>query len=140
MTLGLRSRSAGMTLLELLVAIAIMAMALGMLYRAVGGSAHTAAAVAQRQQALLIAQSLLWANADLPAQGWQEDGQSNGYQWSVRTAPYATAVQRSVPAATPLQELRVTVSWLDEGQAHSLQLATLVAQRPPPATAAGITK
>jgi len=131
-------RCEGVTLLELLVAVAIMAMALGMLYRAVGGSARAVATVLQQEQALSIAQSLLWANSDVPEAGWQEDGQSGSYQWSVRSAPYVTAVQRSVAAAIPLQELRVTVAWKEEEQTRSLQLTTLVAQRPAQPVVPGI--
>ncbi|WP_432417481.1 type II secretion system protein [Comamonas flocculans] len=134
----LRSRLRGFSLLELLVAISIMALALGVLYRAMAGSAQAAATVEQRQSALAVAQSLLWANADLPSEGWWQDGQSGPYKWSVRSTPYPTEVERTTPSAVPLQRLQVVVSWGGADRTHSLELSTLLAQRPPLALAGGV--
>ncbi|OPH17317.1 general secretion pathway protein GspI, partial [Azospirillum brasilense] len=60
----------GLTLLELLVAFAIMALALGMLYRAMGGSARSVADVDRYQRAVVLAQSLLALRDAVPEQGW----------------------------------------------------------------------
>ena len=119
----------GMTLLELLVAVAIMAMALSMLYRAIGGGARDAAVAMERQEALTIAQSLLWANAELPAYGWNEDGTSGAYRWSVRSHPYVTVVQQKIPAAVPLYQLSVSVAGPSQRSSPLVELTTLVPQR-----------
>ena len=50
----IKGRQGGMTLLEVLVALAIMAMALGMIYRVAGGAARSSADIVQRQQATAI--------------------------------------------------------------------------------------
>lgn len=129
---GCARRSRGMTLLELLVAVAIMAMSLGMLYRALGGSARAAGDVGRYQEAVFVAESLLYANADLPEGGWNEQGQSGVFRWSVHSRPYATVVQSSSPDAVPLHALQVTVDWEEQGRARSVVLGILVPQRPPP--------
>ncbi len=131
------SRSSGMSLLELLVAMAIMAMALGMLYRAMVGGARAAGDATRYQEAIAIAESLLYANADLPEGGWNEQGQSGVFHWAVHTQPYTTPVQHSTPGAVPLYALNVTVSWEDQGRRQSLGLGTLVPQRPPVLTEGG---
>ena len=130
-------RGAGMSLLELLVAMAIMAMALGMLYRATGGSARAAGDAARYQEAVFVAERLLYANADLPEGGWSEQGQSGGVHWAVRSQPYATAVQYGAPGAVPLHALHVEVDGTDHGRTRTFELSTLLPQRPPSLTDGG---
>ena len=60
----------GFSLLELLVAFSIMALALGMLYRASGGSARSVADVETRQRASVLAESLLALRDAIPLGGW----------------------------------------------------------------------
>lgn len=125
-------RSGGMTLLELLVAMAIMAIALGMLYRAAGGSARASGDAVRYQEAVFIAETLIQANADLPESGWIEEGQSGEFRWTARSNRHVTAVERSTPGAIPLHELRVSVVWSEMGRTRSIELATLLPQRPSP--------
>lgn len=125
------SRIDGMSLLELLIAVAIMAMALGALYRAMGSNARAAGEMTRYQQALFVAQGLLYANQALPEGGWNEEGQSGELHWVVRSRQHVTAVQQSTPSAVPLHELRVTIGWTDGGRTRSLELGTLLPQRAP---------
>ena len=123
-------RVRGLTLLELLVAFAIMAVSLGMLYRIMGGSARSVAEVERYQQAIVLAQSLLSLRDTVPEQGWLQVGESAGYQWNIQSAPYATGI--SGPNIPPLHEVGISIVWMDGGQRRSLELTTLRPQRKPP--------
>lgn len=117
----------GLTLLELLVAFAIMAMSLGMIYRIMGSNARSAGDLDDRQRAVVLAHSLLALRDTVPEGGLQQTGQSGGYQWSIQSAPYDTGA--SGPTVTPLHQLTITIAWGEGGR--SLSLATLRPQRKP---------
>ncbi|MBN9324604.1 MAG: prepilin-type N-terminal cleavage/methylation domain-containing protein [Delftia acidovorans] len=77
-----RPRVRGMTLLELLVALSIMAISLALIYRAVGGSARGVSKLEQRQDGV--------------------------YAWQVASAPFSVG---GLPeTAVPLHALRITIS------------------------------
>ncbi|WP_264371569.1 type IV pilus modification PilV family protein [Pulveribacter suum] len=120
-----------MTLLELLVAFAILAMSLGLLYRIMGTSARGAGDIERYQGAVVLAQSLLSLRDTVPEGGWQQEGETAGYRWRVQSAPYATGV--AGPTVPPLYEVLVSITWFDGRQQRDLELATLRPQRKPPA-------
>lgn len=120
----------GLTLLELLVAFAIMAMSLGLLYRIMGGSARSAGDIERYQRAVVLAQSLLALRDTVPEGGWQQAGESAGYQWRIQSAPYATG--QSGPTIPPLYEVGISIAWMEGGRQRSLDLTTLRPQRKPP--------
>ncbi|WP_040327958.1 prepilin-type N-terminal cleavage/methylation domain-containing protein [Acidovorax delafieldii] len=120
----------GFTLLEMLVAFAIMALSLGMLYRASGGTARTVAQVEQYQGAVFLAESLLSLRDAVPEQGWNQSGASAGYAWAITSAPFPTSVGNL--NAPPLHEIKIAISW-DEGSGRQRQfeLNTVRPQRKP---------
>lgn len=124
------STQRGLTLLELLVAVAIMAMSLALLYRVMGGSARGVARVDATQRAVVLAQSLLDLRDTVPEGGWQQSGESAGYQWRVESAPYDTGV--SGPDIPPLYEVAISVTWMEGDQPHHIDLSTLRPLRKPP--------
>ena len=117
----------GFSLLELLVAFAIMAMSLGLLYRVAGGSARHVSDVVQHQQAAWLAESVLASRNSVRADGWNEDGESAGFKWQVRSSPYVSGV--STPQAVPLHEIRLSVSWTAGSRPGQLDLVTLLPER-----------
>ena len=79
-------RQSGFTLLELLVAFSIMALSLGMLYRASGSSASNVADAERYQRAIVLAESLLAATESVGPAGWNGVGDSAGFHWQHRQA------------------------------------------------------
>lgn len=121
----------GLTLLEMLVAFAIMALALGMLYRASGGAARAVGQIEQYQGAVVLAESLLSLRDAVPEQGWVQTGSSAGYVWTVTSAPFPASVGDL--NAPPLHEIKIAISWEDGmGRLRQFELNTLRPQRKPP--------
>lgn len=131
MRTGLATRQTGLSLLELLVAFVIMAIALGVLYKASGTSARAVGDAERYQRAVFLAHSLLEARDGVPQGGWNVSGQSAGYEWTVRSQPYATDLSRSSPAVVELHQLNIAVNWLERGQMRQIVVSTLRPQRKP---------
>lgn len=129
------ARSArGFSLLEILVAFAIAAMALGMLYRVMGNNARQAGGLAQHERAMLLAESLLVAHETVPPQGINESAQGAGFTWQVSSQPYPTPAN-SNPQAARLHQVQVNVHWFDGASPRSFELASLRPERVLPAGA-----
>lgn len=124
MTTRVRSRVRGFSLLEVLVATSIMALSLGVLYQAAGGSVRNVQRADQRTQALLLAQSLLDAHDTVPADGLRAGGTEGGLRWQLSSAPYPTAFEQA--PGWPLHLVRVTVGWGDGGVGNTIDLSTLL--------------
>lgn len=119
----------GFSLLELLVAFAIMAMSLGLLYRVAGSSASSVTDAAQAQQATWLAESLLASHSHVRADGWNEEGESAGFKWSVRSNPYKSAVNS--PLAIPLHKIWLVIHWTTGSRPAQIELVTLLPERKP---------
>lgn len=122
-------RQHGFSLLELLVAFAIMAMSLGLLYRVAGGSARHVSDVTQYQQATWLAESLLASRSTVSTSGWNESGDSAGFKWQVRSTPHDSGVN-SV-SVVPLHTIRLSISWTAGSHPGQLDLVTLLPERKP---------
>lgn len=119
----------GFSLLEVLVAFAIMAMSLGLIYRVVGGSARNVSHVAQSQQAAWLAESLLASRNNLPAEGWNEDGETAGFKWQIRSSRYDSGINSA--QVMPLQQVRLSIQWAGGTRPEQLDILTLLPQRKP---------
>jgi len=128
-----RGVSRGFSLLELLVAVAVMGLALTLLYRVDAGAVRGVADHAAQHRAGVLARSILDARDAVPADGWHEAGDDAGFAWRVSSAPWPTPP--GLDAAAPaLHEVVVSVQWPGRGAApHALELRTLLPQaRPQP--------
>ncbi|MET4579503.1 type IV pilus modification PilV family protein [Ottowia thiooxydans] len=127
-----RGRVQGFSLLEILVAFAIMAIALGMLYRVMGNNARHTGQLAGQERAMVLAQSLLAAYQVAPAEGIQASGETAGYGWTVQSAPFPTPANDQ-PRAARLHELRISIQWMDGTMQRSYALASVRPERRPQA-------
>jgi general secretion pathway protein I len=117
----------GFSLLELLVAFTIMAMSLGLIYKAMGTSARNAGDISTRQQALMLADALLQSRDAVTGQGWSETGTHGRFAWQASTAPWGPAS----PGLLPLHQLNIVVSWADGTATRQITAQTLLPQRQP---------
>ena len=117
-------RARGFSLIELVVAMAIMAAALGALYRSAGTSVRIAQTSERQSAALLTARSLLAAHDAIPKGGLQLAGDTpDGLRWSLAAAP--AAQEPRLAEQWPLYRVEVSVTWNDGDKDAGLRLATL---------------
>lgn len=123
MTDRARSGECGFTLIEVLVAFAILAVGLGFLMNVIANVVGRTAEADMRVGALQVAQSLIdRVGVDVPLEDGPSDGDSTDrYQWHLQIEPYGDEEDRqSWPVAA--HRVTVTVAWGDHG---GLTLSTL---------------
>ena len=128
-----KKTSAGFSLLEVLVAFSILALALGVLFQIYAKGTRSARLGEEYAQAIVIAESKLAEfsvieNLDSAGDRGRENDK---YDWEVSIADH---VDEDVADFTPtwlLKELSVTVTWDSAGKTRSVHLQTL---KPTPTT------
>jgi len=122
-------RQHGFSLLEVLVAFSIMAMGLGVLYKATGSSVNLTRTIEQRTYAVMMAQSLLDHQQSVPFAGWEDHGRTeDGYEWRLTSEPLPE--ENPVPPA--LHQVTLEVLWMDGEKPSSIRLLTVLPELPPP--------
>src|SRR5437667_5987086 len=122
--------SHGFTLLEVVVALAITAMALVGLFQAASGGLFAVDSAARAEEAVQRAQSHLAAvgrNAAL-VQGELTDDDGGGYHWRLRVQPVATRqvlADGNSAANLTLFDVEVGISWPGRNGDRSVVLKTL---------------
>jgi len=117
------SRSSGFSLIEMLVAMVILGLTLGVLYQASAGAARNVRLDERYTYAVQIAQSLLADHARLPPGGLQLSGRvGDDYHWEITGSPLD--VDQALPQAT-LYQLDVMVRWEGDGS-REVALTTVV--------------
>ncbi len=121
----------GFSLLEVLVAFAIMAMSLAVLYRTSGGSVRAVADAENYERAVRTARSVLALQNGVPESGLSMEGADGGMRWQMRTTAYPLP---PLPGpAVPLHRVDVEVRFGDPEHPRSVVLSSLRPQaRPSP--------
>jgi general secretion pathway protein I len=108
----------------MVVAISILALALGALYQAAGGATRNVRVDEKYAYGVELARSLLADNGSVPASGVNATGEADGgFDWYVTTLPIATGRGSTVPV---LHEIEVGVSWSDGGKRREVVLNSVV--------------
>ena len=130
----------GFTLLEVLVAFIIAALALAALFRGGLGGLRAASVAGRYAEAVSRAQSHLAAASvgDALVASDRQGDEGHGFHWRVRIVPLATTVADPSVRSGPLLALyavSAAESWAEDGRTRVVQLDTRVAApapAPPP--------
>ena len=123
-------KARGFSLLELLVAMAVLGLSLTLLYQVDAGVLRGLGDQDRQQRATLLAQSLLEARDAVPAAGLNEAGEAAGFGWSVVSR--ALPPPAGLPADAPvLHSVHVAVRWEGRLGPKALDVHTVLPQALP---------
>ena len=115
-----KQKSRGFSLLEMVVAIAILGLALGTLYQAVSGASRNVRTDEKYAYGVELARSLLASYSVVPSGGLSQSGETSGeFSWEVNAQPADTP---SGMAEGALQMIEVSVAWRDGGKRREVRL------------------
>lgn len=127
-----RARQRGYTLLEVVVAFSVLAVALTLLLGSLSGGTRQVRWSADAGRAALLAQSLLdQTGVGEVLQPGRSDGEleEGRYRWSLEVEPYVDPLRPPSPVveshAPRLLRLQLTIAWGDGGARERVQLSTL---------------
>lgn len=120
-------RASGFSLLEMLVAMAILGLSLGALYQATSGATRNVRMDEKYAYGVELARSLLADFAVVPLNGTAARGETTGgFLWKVATNPIPQQGPNGLTAGA-LQYIEVSVSWTDGSKARQVVLNSVVA-------------
>jgi general secretion pathway protein I len=130
-TLPRRARERGFTLIEVVVALALLGLVLAVLSDGLRTGLSSASRAAAIEPPLAVAQAKLAAVGvtEPLATGTTKGEDAHGLQWQLAVDDYddttLDAPARDAPGVPKLYRVKVTVTWLQGGSPRSLSLATL---------------
>lgn len=134
-------RQRGYTLIEVLVAFTVLALALTFLLGTLSGATRQVRWSADAGRAALHAQSLLAdVGVGVPLQPGREEGdfEDGRYRWQLEVAPWVDPLRPGMamqdPFAAQLMELRLEMAWGEGGAGQRLVVDSLRLVQPDPGT------
>ena len=129
-----RRTEAGLSLLEVLVALAVMAVSLGVLYQAVTAVVRNAQETERHAHAVVLATSLLALHDTIPQGGVDEHGATETGGEPLRWRLVAALLDADDARATdwPLYRTEVWVRWRSGAREREVHLFTLKLEQPVP--------
>ncbi|WP_297179427.1 prepilin-type N-terminal cleavage/methylation domain-containing protein [Thermomonas sp.] len=132
-------RQAGFTLIEIIVAFAVLALGLTLLLGTLSGASRQLRDAGDAGKAALIAQTVLAANAETLNQPMRLDGEAEEgrYRWQLEVAlwqdPRLQGRKQPIdPGAARMLRVQLDVQWGDGGPRQQLRVVSLrLAARPP---------
>ena len=119
------SSQRGFSLLEMMVAMAILALALGSLYQAASGATRNVRTAERYAYGTELARSLLANYAMVPERGIEDSGETAaGYQWQVIST--GRPLDRGANVNASLHDLKIDVSWFDGSKKRQITLSSVV--------------
>jgi prepilin-type N-terminal cleavage/methylation domain-containing protein len=120
------SRAAGFSLLEVLVATALMGVLMVVLLQALAGSLRAQESSRSHSQAVLAAEKVVKEYGDLrsASQGVFQ-GREGRFAYVVRLEPHFQTPMAQGKGTAVCSLLRVTVTWEERGRTRSLELQTM---------------
>jgi general secretion pathway protein I len=117
-------RQQGFSLLEVLVAFAILGMSLGILYEAFGGSLRNLSVAGDYTRAMIIAESHLAEAANrMPLESGTDQGRTGDFRWQLKVLPWEDL--EDLPQTFKAWLVEVQVSWGHAGRQRNYTISTL---------------
>lgn len=120
-------KNSGFSLLEMVVAVAILGISLGALYQSVAGATRIVRIDEKYAYGVELARSLLADNAVVPQAGMNKAGETaGGFSWFVQASPIVLPEGSNLQSGQ-LQQIEVSVSWNDGDKTREVALQSVVA-------------
>lgn len=128
----------GFSLIEMLVALVIMSLSLGVLYQAAAAATNNVGVAGQYTEAIILAESVLAENSYIVTEEVTLNGVFADYSWELISWPLPQATiplpegvaEGDLPIlGVPLQFLKVRVLWSSQSAGREVELLTIVPLR-----------
>ena len=120
----------GFSLLEMLVALAILSMTLAVLYQTISGATRNVRTDERYVFGVELARSLLVDYGRVSSQGGSWSGETEGgFIWAVEAVPIDVPPEILFPGA--LQKIDIEVAWTDGSRSGKFDLSSVVEGLPP---------
>ncbi|WP_290704258.1 type II secretion system protein [Amphritea sp.] len=117
-------RQQGFSLLEVLVAMIIAALTLGVILNLFSSASKSATINSDYRSAIQVAESTIEQLASNPLRSSELEGSESGYRWRASITPWETADTQPLRSPFVLYEVEVRVSWGNR-QDYPVTLKTL---------------
>ena len=121
------AETAGFSLLEVLVALTVLSLSLGLLMQIFSAGLSNLSTADHRVRALAVAESVIAAQSPdhLLRDGFTDRGSDGLYGWQIAVRPYAIDLPAGADTPFILYEIAAMVIWDEPAGERSLSLRTL---------------